>query len=451
MERFPRTPRNISLFVIPSTLGVCAFLLPFEWHGAVNTLIGHCKEYLLALLKDQLGILVLIVSFLTMMLSVTATAVRPDWVMKNQVFRENLICNPFWFIARFSSIPIVMAALWGSPDMFGLLLKDAQLIVLNLAPKLIVLTFIMALAAPMLLDFGLVQFVAVYASPVMRPLFKVPGRSAVDCIASWLGSSSMAVVITAKMHHSGYYNDREAAIMVTGFSLTGVYNIYAIATLLDFRYAFPQVVFSVYLTMFLLALIFPRIWPLTSIPETYHGGIDSYEVPPHEARHGHTIFDWALLRGINKARHMNAGLYFHETLSIAIPLLFGTIPLMITLGTIFLAIADFTPILDILAYPLSRILEILGVQEAQVVGGAVVFAFIDQYLAVAYAQTLFSESARFLCICLATIGLINLTEVGIHVWHSSIPISFWQMTVIYLMRIAMSLFILIPCSLFFFS
>ncbi len=450
MERFPRTPRNISLFVIPSTLGVCAFLLPFEWHGAVNTLIGHCKEYLLALLKDQLGILVLIVSFLTMMLSVTATAVRPDWVMKNQVFRENLICNPFWFIARFSSIPIVMAALWGSPDMFGLLLKDAQLIVLNLAPKLIVLTFIMALAAPMLLDFGLVQFVAVYASPVMRPLFKVPGRSAVDCIASWLGSSSMAVVITAKMHHCGYYNDREAAIMVTSFSLTGVYNIYAIATLLDFRYAFPQVVFSVYLTMFLLALIFPRIWPLTSIPEMYHGGVETYDVSSQEMRHGHPLLDWAFLRGINKARHMNAGLYFHETLSIAIPLLFGTIPLMITFGTVLLALADLTPILYILAYPLSQLLELIGVPEAQVLGGSTVFAFIDQYLAVAYAQMLFSESARFLCICLATVGLINLTEIGIHVWHSSIPVTFWQMTVIYLMRIVLSLFILVPLSIFFF-
>ncbi|MDY9921718.1 MAG: hypothetical protein U2P59_07805 [Synergistota bacterium] len=439
------------MFIIPSTLGVCAFLLPFEWHGAVNTLIGHCKEYILALLKDELGILVLIVSFLTMMLSVTATAVRPDWVIRNQVFRENLICNPFWFIARFSSIPIVMAALWGSPDMFGLLLKDAQLIVLNLAPKLIVLTFIMALAAPMLLDFGLVQFVAVYASPVMRPLFKVPGRSAVDSIASWLGSSSMAVVITAKMHHCGYYNDREAAVMVTSFSLTGVYNIYAIATLLDFRYAFPQVVFSVYLTMFLLALIFPRIWPLTSIPETYHGGIETYDVSSQEMRHGHTLLDWAFLRGINKARHMNAGLYFHETLSIAIPLLFGTIPLMITFGTVLLAIADLTPILYILAYPLSQLLELIGVPEAQVLGGSTVFAFIDQYLAVAYAQMLFSESARFLCICLATVGLINLTEIGIHVWHSSIPLTFWQMTVIYLMRIVLSLFILVPLSIFFFS
>jgi nucleoside recognition membrane protein YjiH len=124
---------------------------------------------------------------------------------------------------------------------------------------------------------------------------------------------------------------------------------------------------------------------------------------------------------------------------------------MITFGTVFLVIADLTPILDILAYPLSWLLEIIGVPEAPILGGAAIFAFIDQYLAVAYAQMLFSESARFLCICLATVGLINLTEIGIHVWHSSIPVTFWQMTVIYLMRIVMSMFILVPLSLYFFS
>lgn len=437
--------------MIPSTLGISAFLFPFEWHGTFNTLVGYCMEYLLVLLTDQSGELVLIVSFFTMMLSVMAALIRPNWIMKSQIFSENLICNAFWFIVRFSSILIVMVAVWGSPEMFGLLLKDARLIVLHLAPKLIVLTFIMALTVPMLLDFGLVQFVAVYASPVMRPLFKLPGRSAVDFMASWLGSSSTAVIITAKMHHRGYYNDREAAVMVTSFSLTGIYNIYAITTLLNFGYAFPQVIFSVCLIMFVLALIFPRIWPLTSILETYHGGTDNYDVPSKEIRHGHTLFNWALLRGINKAHHMNVGLYFHETLSIAIPLLFGTIPLMITFGTIFLAIAEMTPILDIIAYPISRLLEVLGAPGAQILGGAAVFAFIDQYLAVAYAQMLVSESAKFLCVCLATIGLINITEVGIHVWHSSIPISFCHMIVIYLMRIVMSLFILVPLSHVFFS
>ena len=138
--------------MIPSSFGVCTFLLPFEWHDTVNTLIGHSKEYLISIFNDNLGELVVVVSIVTMLLSVFATFTRPAWIMKNQVFRENLICNPFWFAARFISIPIAMVAVWGDPGRFGLFLKDSQLIVLTLAPKLIILTFIMSLAAPMLLD-----------------------------------------------------------------------------------------------------------------------------------------------------------------------------------------------------------------------------------------------------------------------------------------------------------
>lgn len=442
--------RHVLFFIIPSIVGICAFLFPFEWQGGVNTLIGHGKEYILSVLENHLGILVLAVSSMSIVLSVVATVLKPHWIIRNQIFSENLICSPFWFAARLFSLPVAMLAVWGEPGTFGVLLKDAQLVVLTLAPKLIVLTFVMAFAAPMLLDFGLVQFVAVFASPIMRPLFKVPGRSAVDCVASWLGSSSMAVVITAKMHHSGFYNDREAAVMVTSFSLAGVYNIYAITSLLNFRYAFPQVIFSVYLTMFLLAMVLPRIWPLNSIPEIYHGGMDRYDAPSASDRHGRSLLGWALYRGINKARHMDASQYLHETLSIAVPLFFGTIPLMISFGTLFLVLADTTPLISVISRPASHLLGAVGVPESEVLGGTVVLAFVDQFLGVGYAQMLFSEQARFMCACLTTTGLINLTEVGIHVWHSTIPVKFWQMTVLYIMRTLLSLFVLVPLSKFFF-
>mgnify|MGYP000541445586 CR=1 FL=1 len=90
-----------------------------------------------------------------------------------------------------------------------------------MTPRLVALAVVLGLLSPLVMDFGLVQFIAVYASPVMRPLFRVPGRSAVDCVASWLGSSSMAVVFTAKMYDSGYYTAREASVVICGFSLAG--------------------------------------------------------------------------------------------------------------------------------------------------------------------------------------------------------------------------------------
>ena len=77
-----------------------------------------------------------------------------------------------------------------------------------------------------------------------------------------------------------------------------------------------------------------------------------------------------------------------------------------------------------------------GVAEAGVIGGAVVFAYIDQYLA-AYAKAL---PSREISLHMPYYDRSDQpTEVGIHVWHSTIPIKIWQMSVIYLMRIVLSL------------
>ncbi len=43
-----------------------------------------------------------------------------------------------------------------------------------------------------LTGFGLMEFIGVFMEPVMRPVFKTPGRSAVDAVASFVGSYSIS-------------------------------------------------------------------------------------------------------------------------------------------------------------------------------------------------------------------------------------------------------------------
>ena len=50
VEKFPRTARIISLFIIPSLIGIWMFLVPFSFNGSMNTFIGHFKEYLMSVL-----------------------------------------------------------------------------------------------------------------------------------------------------------------------------------------------------------------------------------------------------------------------------------------------------------------------------------------------------------------------------------------------------------------
>ena len=418
----------------------------------MNTLIGHVKEFMMASIVGWQPLIVSAVSLAAALLAVIAKFARPRWIMEDHILHENLVGGPLWFMARICALPIALFVLFGSQyylgtgGPLGVFAAKASFIVNNLAPRLIMLAVVLGIWAPLIMDFGLVQFISVYASPVMRPLFRVPGRAAIDCVASWLGSSSMAVVFTAKMYDAGFYTDREAAAIVCGFSLAGIYNIYAIAELFYMEYAMPQILFVVYCTMILLAAVMPRIWPLASIPDDYYKGRDNYHAQSAGERHGHSMFGWALLRGTARARCMNAKRYLRESLAIIYTLLLSTVPLMITFGTLLVLVAETTSIVEILAVPAATALEALGALEARIIASATVFSFVDQFLAVTYGRLLLTEQARFICICLSVTGLINLTEVGLHVWHSNIPLRLWQMTAVYVMRIILSMFIVIPAA-----
>ncbi|WP_455598946.1 YjiH family protein [Cloacibacillus sp.] len=452
MESVTHDRRNLLKFVIPSLLGIVVFLVPFLLHGGMNTLIGHAKEFLMMSIIGWQPLIVSALSLVVAFLTVSAKFFRPRWIMENHILHENLTGGPVWFAARICALPISLFVLFGSQHYLGLggplsvFVAKASFIVNNLAPRLIMLALVLGVWAPLIMDFGLVQFIAVYASPIMRPLFRVPGRAAIDCVASWLGSSSMAVVFTAKMYDAGYYTDREAAAIVCGFSLAGIYNIYAIAELFYMEYAMPQILFVVYFTMILLAAVLPRIWPLSSIPNNYYLGHDNYHAHHTGERHGHSLFGWAILRGTARARHMNAKQYLHESLSIIYTLLFSTVPLMVAFGTLLFIIAETTSIVKILAVPAETALNAMGAMESSIIASATVFSFVDQFLAATYGRLLLTEQARFICICLSITGLINLTEVGLHVWHSNIPLRFWHMTVVYVMRIVMSMVIVIPAA-----
>ena len=47
------------------------------------------------------------------------------------------------------------------------------------------------------------------------PLFRLPGRSTVDLVTSWIGGNSTSILITIRQYVGGFYNAREAAVIST--------------------------------------------------------------------------------------------------------------------------------------------------------------------------------------------------------------------------------------------
>jgi len=53
-----------------------------------------------------------------------------------------------------------------------------------------------AIALSFLVGYGVLEFIGLLMQPIMRPIFKTPGKSAVDAVASFVGSYSLGLLIT---------------------------------------------------------------------------------------------------------------------------------------------------------------------------------------------------------------------------------------------------------------
>ena len=70
----------------------------------------------------------------------------------------------------------------------------------------------------LLVGYGLLEFIGTFCRPIMIVLWNTPGRSAIDAVASFVGSYSLALLITNRVYKEGKYTTKEAAIIATGFS-----------------------------------------------------------------------------------------------------------------------------------------------------------------------------------------------------------------------------------------
>jgi nucleoside recognition membrane protein YjiH len=114
-----------------------------------------------------------------------------------------------------------------------------------------------------LVGYGLLEFVGVIMRPIMRPLFKTPGRSAIDAVASFVGSYSLGLVITNRVFREGKYTNREASVIATGFSTVSATFMIIVARTLGLMEMWNLYFWSTLVITFIVTAITVRIWPLS--------------------------------------------------------------------------------------------------------------------------------------------------------------------------------------------
>lgn len=133
-----------------------------------------------------------------------------------------------------------------------------------------------------LIGFGLLEFVGVLMQPIMRPLWKTPGRSAIDAVASFVGSYSLGILVTDRVYQKGGYTGREAAVIATGFSTVSAAFMVIVAKQLDLMNIWGTYFAVTLLVTFLVTAITVRIPPLRTIPDEYCAGVEPDPEKPVE-------------------------------------------------------------------------------------------------------------------------------------------------------------------------
>ncbi|GGK28384.1 membrane protein [Caldalkalibacillus thermarum] len=432
------TTAEILKFAIPSLLGVLLFLIPVTYNGKATIVIGIMADAIKGVAGAYLAQFMVGVLCLSALFSLVCKLLRPNFSEGTSWFKALFDVSWLWVSLR------VIGAVFGVLTLFSLgpefIHSDytGGTILYELIPVLAVWFLLAALFMPLLMEFGLMDFIGTLVRKVMQPMFRLPGRSSIDALASWMGSGTVGVLITMKQYEQGYYTQREAAVIATNFSIASIAFSFVIINFMGLGHLFVPFYLTVILTGVITAMIIPRIPPLSRKKDVYYGPVGKQidEVVPH----GQSSWSWGLEKAVEKAKNVKStGDLVKKSILNVLDIWFGLIPLVMALGTVALVIAEYTPMFTWLSYPFIPLLTLLQIPEATAAAPAMIVGFADMFLPAVIGSGIESELTRFVIACISLTQLIYMSEIGILLLRSKIPVNFMDLVIIFIQRTLISL------------
>nr|WP_098445760.1 YjiH family protein [Bacillus sp. es.036] len=389
----------------------------------------------------SLSALMTIIISITALLSAYAVITKPDWITNRPFLTSLLQVSWVWVIARVLGMIFAILTLYQvGPEWIwsdatgGLLLND-------LIPILFSVFLFAGLFLPLLLNFGLLEFCGTLLTKIMRPIFTLPGRSSIDCLASWMGDGTIGVLLTSKQYEEGYYTKREAAVIGTTFSVVSItFSIVVLQQMKLEQYFIPYYL-TIVLAGVVAAVIMPRIPPLSRKPDTTYE--TAAEAPDDTIPEGHSRFQWGVLQATKTAEDNRASNVIKGGVQNVLDMWMGVIPIVMAIGTVALIIAETTPLFSYLGAPFVPILNLMQVPEAAEAAQTMVIGFADMFLPAIIGADIESDLTRFVIASLSVSQLIYMSEVGGLLLGSKVPVRFIDLFIIFLERTIISLPIIV--------
>ncbi len=435
------TLQELCRFLIPSVLGTVIFLLPIQWQGNMTILIGIITDLMQKLLAPVITTVVVAAIVLSAVCSTVRRFLKPAWIVESERWNSLFSCNTFYYVCRVLGAVFAVMVYFGagfhvviSPDTGGTML--------NLLKTITVWFMAAAFLIPLLTDFGIMDYVGTMLRRVTRPVFRLPGRAAVDLLASWLGSNTVGAVLTIKQYERGYYTAREAIVIACCFSAVSLPFSLVIAAMIGVDHLFVPFYLIVTITGVLSAAVMIRIPPLCLYPEEFCPDVGK-QVKEEELE-GYTMHQWALKLAVEKAAN-GPGLkqILVSGLDTFMGIVFQTAPIVMAFGTIACMVEAYTPVFEWLSIPFGYYLQLLGIEDAFSVAPATIIGFIDMFLPSILLAGVGSLKTRFVLGALSLVQIIYITEIGSILISSKVPVKLKDLCCIFLEKTVLALPIII--------
>lgn len=425
-------------FLIPSLIGILLFIVPIKVDGSITIPIAFLSGQIMSAVSEWIPLAAVTFIVLGAIGSVIAVLAKPTFITKHAFLNNLLNVSKFWMITRVIGAAFAVITFMKIGPSWIISENTGDLLLSGLIPTLFTTFLLAGILLPLLLNFGLLEFAGALCMRIMRPVFKLPGRSSLDCLASWVGDGTIGVLLTAKQYEEGYYTKREAAIIATTFSVVSITFSIVIIQELDLEQYFLPYYFTIVVAGLVAAIIMPRIPPLSRKADT---GYEHVELKPEETIPSNiSLAKWGVNEALKKAsKNDKISSIFKEGFQNVLDMWIGVMPVVMAIGTIGLVIAEYTPVFAILGKPFEPILTWMQVPEAAEAAQTMVVGFADMLLPAILGSGIESELTRFVIACVSVTQLVYLSEMGGLVLGSKIPVNFKDLVLIFILRTIITL------------
>lgn len=426
-------------FILPSLAGIFLFMIPVPSGDGMTIPVAVLAGWAQDLLANHLSLIMMIIIIITALASIIAKIAGKEVLAKTPFFQNLFYTNGFWLTTRIlAAVFAVMVYFQLGPEaVHGP--NTGQLLLDSLLHVLFAVFLFAGVFLPLLTNFGLLELFGAFMTKIMRPLFKLPGRSSIDALASWIGDGTIGVLLTSKQYEGGFYTKREAAVIGTTFSVVSITFSLVVLAEVGLSHLFVPFYLTIVTAGFVAAIIMPRIPPLSKKADTYVNG-EKTSANAEEAPANTSIVKFGYEKALDRAKQETSVYkFFKEGGQNILDMWMGVAPIVMAFGLIALIIAEYTPFFQWLGAPFVPLLELMQIPFAEEASQTILIGFADMFLPAIIGSGIEAEITRFIIAALSVTQLIYMSEVGGLLLGSKIPVNLFDLIVIFLLRTIITL------------